>query len=92
MKKQQHPHEHLAAKLKAWRSARSLPLKTVAADLQISTMTWNRWEHGMRFPLPAHIFRLSEYTAIPICHFFVNCAGACLACPRQKQRNSSFSP
>ena len=78
-----------AIAFKNWRRKHNVPLKKVAADLDLSVNTINLWELGKRFPTGLHFERLAEYTGMPPCKLFCVMADKCvpvkclLAMPRK---------
>ncbi len=62
----------------AWRRKNSLPLKTIAAELDITLATVSLWERGERFPTERHFQALVNYTGIPPCRLFCVMADRCV--------------
>jgi len=81
---------HLAQKLKAWRADRGLPLKAVAADLNIRESTWQRWEDGRRMPAGEHLLDLANYLLKPVCWLLTDCTAGCENCAHVRARRSNI--
>jgi transcriptional regulator with XRE-family HTH domain len=64
-----------AVRLKAWREENGLPLKRVAAKLEVSTSIVCEWEHAHRFPSVDHLWALSKFTGIPAWEFLLPVKG-----------------
>jgi transcriptional regulator with XRE-family HTH domain len=64
-------------RLRRWRQAKQIPLKKVAADLGVSTSVISAWERGEYLPSAVHLERLSDYTGVPVCHYFYPQRGDC---------------
>lgn len=56
--------------LRQWRKERGLKLDAAAQKLGVSKSTWGHWEDGKRFPQAGNLIALSQYTKIPLQHFF----------------------
>ena len=56
--------------LRMWRKERGLKMEEVAMEIGVSKATWGHWEGGRRFPQAENLLALSQYTKIPIQHFF----------------------
>ena len=67
-----------AIAFKNWRRKKRIPLKKVAADLDLSLNTINLWELGKRFPTGPHFQMLAEYTGVPPCKLFCVMADKCV--------------
>jgi transcriptional regulator with XRE-family HTH domain len=61
---------NLAVLLRQWRAEHGVKEAGAAKELGVSTATWGHWEEGTRFPTANNLVALSEYTRIPIQHFF----------------------
>ena len=59
----------LSARLRRWRRARRIPIKKIAADMEVSVSVVSAWETGSRFPSASHLQQLSVYTGVPVCQF-----------------------
>jgi transcriptional regulator with XRE-family HTH domain len=67
-----------ATAFKNWRHRNNVPLKQVAADLNVSVNTVNLWELGKRFPTGRHLELLTAYTGQPPCRLFCIMADRCV--------------
>lgn len=56
--------------LREWRTNKGLPLKHVAADLDVSISVVSQWERAKRFPSIQNLLQISDYTKIPVSVFF----------------------
>lgn len=61
-----------------WRLQNHLPMKQVAADLDVSIATVSAWESGARFPTGRHFERIAAYTDVPPCRLFCVRTDKCL--------------
>lgn len=68
----------LGENLRSRRKDLGLPLKALAADLEVSIATLSDWERGTRFPSRENLETLSRVLNIPVCRLF--CPGEDL-CP-----------
>ncbi|MCF7668528.1 MAG: helix-turn-helix domain-containing protein [Verrucomicrobia bacterium] len=59
-----------ASRLRCWRKSRQIPIKQIAADLNVSVAVVSSWEHGTRFPSVTNLENISAYTGIPVWQFF----------------------
>jgi transcriptional regulator with XRE-family HTH domain len=60
----------LSNMLRQWRKEHGIKEAVAAKELGVSVATWGHWEEGTRFPTSENLVALSEYTEIPIQHFF----------------------
>ena len=67
-----------AIAFKNWRQKNNVPLKKVAADLDLSVNTISLWELGKRFPTGLHFEMLAAYTGMPPCKLFCVMADKCV--------------
>ncbi len=56
-----------AKRFKNWRDEKGVPLKHVAAELDVSVSVVNEWENGHRFPSVHHLEAICEHTGVPAC-------------------------
>ncbi len=59
-----------ATAFRNWRVKNIIPLKQIAADLDLSIATINSWETGKRFPTGPHFELLTHHTGLPPCGLF----------------------
>ena len=67
-----------AMAFRAWRLKNNIPLKKIAADLDLSIATVNAWELGKRFPSGRSFEMLVDYTGVPPCRLFCVKAAECV--------------
>ncbi len=86
-KKQRHGDDpiYLAEALRRWRENKGLLMKQAADELDVSEVTWWRWENRIRFPSANEILRLSDFLRVPLCRFFYPPDSFCPSCKRQHQ-------
>ncbi len=84
-----------ATAFRNWCLKENIPLKQVAADLDVSLATVSMWESGKRFPTGRHFEMLAEYTGVPPCRLFCMMADKCvpaeclLTRPKKKKPKST---
>ena len=69
--------QSFAAAFKKWRREKKIPLKQLAADLDVSIATIDLWESGKRFPNGEHFEQLATYTGRSPCELFCVLADRC---------------
>ena len=68
----------LGRNIRQWRQDHKVPLKALAADLQVSTTTVNDWERAARFPSGHHLSRLARVLGVPCCRLLCDRPEECV--------------
>jgi DNA-binding transcriptional regulator YiaG len=77
----------LAKRLRGWREQHDIPIKRAAAELGVSSATWDHWEKTRRFPSMDDLDLLAQYLRLPPCMLF--CPHLHCQCGYRRDENSS---